>query len=93
LEAGATDVRITFADKNGSVLMRIEDNGAGCSDENLKFLGSPFFTTKKDKGGTGLGLALTTSIIESHNGTMLVSNSNGSGTGLIFRITFPKTDK
>jgi signal transduction histidine kinase len=40
-----------------------------------------------------LGLALTSSIVESHNGTMLVSNSNGSGTGLIFRITFPKTDK
>jgi two-component system NtrC family sensor kinase len=67
------------------VELRVEDNGRGIKAEDLPHLFEPFFTTKGSKG-TGLGLAVTWSIIEGHNGTINVQSEPGHGTSFIVRL-------
>jgi polar amino acid transport system substrate-binding protein len=46
----------TFSDGDGQVILTVEDEGNGISPEHLPHLMDPFFTTKRETGGTGLGL-------------------------------------
>lgn len=71
---------------NGKVQLIVEDQGTGISEQKLKQLGEPFYTTKEK--GTGLGLMVSFKIIEHHNGQIDVSSEVGKGT--IFRINFPE---
>lgn len=63
----------------------ISDNGAGMSEEVLRKLFDPYFTTKKD--GTGLGMPIIKRIIEEHNGKIFVQSEEGKGTTI--KITLP----
>lgn len=65
----------------------IEDNGEGIPEENLMKISDPFFTTKAPGEGTGLGLFITFSIIEEHNGKIEVKSNLGEGSKFI--ITLP----
>ncbi|MDQ0484264.1 ATP-binding protein [Guptibacillus hwajinpoensis] len=73
-----------FEDK---LIVHIIDNGAGISETELKNLGSPFFTTKKN--GTGLGLAICKRIIDQHSGQIDIKSKPKEGTRV--SITLPKT--
>ena len=67
----------------------IADNGHGIQAEHLKSIFEPFFTTKGEQG-TGLGLALSRKIIESHGGRIWVRSSVRPGrSGTTFRISLP----
>ncbi len=68
------------------VVLKIRDTGIGISDENLKRLFNPFFTTKAS-AGSGLGLATSRRIIEDCGGNILVESSEGQGT--TFTILLP----
>ena len=75
-----------------AVVVSVEDNGAGCDRETAKRLFTPFFTTKKDQHGAGLGLAVSKNIVESHGGSISaqLKNLSESGTGgLIVTVTLP----
>jgi PAS domain S-box-containing protein len=63
----------------------VRDTGVGISEENLVNLFNPFFTTKEE--GLGLGLFISKSIIEDHNGTMTVESKQGVGTA--FTVWLP----
>jgi len=63
----------------------VSDNGKGMSRETVKHIFDPFYTTKKT--GTGLGLAVTKSILDAHNAEVQVSSTQGVGTQ--FTLTFP----
>ncbi|HCX22874.1 MAG: hypothetical protein CMB80_34255 [Flammeovirgaceae bacterium] len=65
----------------------IEDTGEGITKENLLKIGDPFFTTKPPGIGTGLGLFITYSIIEEHQGKIEVSSIVKNGTKI--RIELP----
>ncbi|MFC1862247.1 PAS domain S-box protein, partial [Chloroflexota bacterium] len=67
----------------------IEDHGIGISEEHLKRIFEPYFTTKQK--GDGLGLATAYSIIKKHNGHITVQSKLGSGT--IFHIYLPASKK
>jgi signal transduction histidine kinase len=69
------------------VWFRIRDNGPGMVDEVRDRIFDPFYSTKPD--GTGLGLALSKKVVESHGGSMQVQADPNSGTE--FLLTFPKT--
>ncbi|MEI8213985.1 MAG: ATP-binding protein [Planctomycetota bacterium] len=71
-----------------SVLLMIEDNGCGMSDEVLKHLFEPFFTRRRDGRGTGLGLPITNRIITDHGGR-ITPKSDGTGRGSRFEVMLP----
>ena len=60
------------------VVLRLRDEGTGIAPEHLSRLTDPFFTTKQDQGGTGLGLSVSAGIVKEHGGT-LQFESNGEG--------------
>ncbi|HXK45100.1 MAG TPA: HAMP domain-containing sensor histidine kinase, partial [bacterium] len=67
------------------VRIEISDTGVGIPEENLEKIFEPFFTTDKKKG-TGIGLALTKKIIESHNGNIQVNSKIGAGTTFVIKL-------
>lgn len=71
-----------------SVILTIEDNGGGIKDiDILKRIFEPYFTTKQDSNGTGVGLYMSKIIIEQNlNGKIGVKNINK---GLKFKIKIP----
>lgn len=74
---------------DSSVSVIIADDGPGISDENLKRIYEPFFTTKSDIG-TGLGLWVSRELATKNNGSIKVESSTNDGThGTRFEVTFP----
>ncbi len=61
------------------VQVSIRDTGMGMSDEAMKRIFDPFYTTKKDAGGTGLGLSMVYSIMANHGGAVTVYSEEGHG--------------
>jgi len=71
----------------------IADNGPGISRENRRRLFEPFFTTKGEKG-TGLGLWVTSGIVDKHGGWIRVRSSPQPGrSGTCFAVFFPENQK
>jgi len=64
----------------------IKDTGCGISDENMKKIFNPFFTTKGKTDGTGMGLSISKNIIENHNGEMIVKQRKNGGTEFIIKL-------
>ena len=58
----------------------VKDSGSGIKEEDLKFIMDPFFTTKRDRGGTGLGLSVSYNIVKSHGGTLVLTSEPNKGT-------------
>jgi PAS domain S-box-containing protein len=71
----------------GACVIEITDTGHGISKENLEKLFKPFFTTKGEGKGTGLGLYVSRSILDSHEGKLLIDSVEGQGTRV--RIVLP----
>ncbi|HEX7365034.1 MAG TPA: PAS domain S-box protein [Dehalococcoidia bacterium] len=72
---------------NGQLKMEIHDTGCGISPKNMRKLFTPFFTTKQEVKGVGLGLAISYGIIQRHNGKIEVHSKEGEGT--TFTICLP----
>ncbi len=81
-------IRLETFNENGHVVLKIEDNGEGISNEHINRIFDPFFTTKDVGKGTGLGLSIVHGIIKSHGGHIDVKSEKGRGT--IFIIRFPE---
>lgn len=72
---------------NESIIIDITDNGIGIPEDDLPHIFQPFFSTKHDTSGIGLGLAIVHGIIKSHNGKIEVKSELGKGTTI--SITLP----
>ncbi|MEW6184536.1 MAG: ATP-binding protein [Thermodesulfobacteriota bacterium] len=71
--------------QSGWVEIHIRDSGEGIKKENLKLIGTPFFTTKIR--GTGLGLAVCNRIIaDRHKGKVLIESEEGKGTEITIKL-------
>ncbi len=85
-------VRIRAYRDNGNVCLEVSDTGFGISPENQRKLFQKFFRVKdrrtRNIGGTGLGLCITKSIVEAHEGEVTVESQEG--TGSTFRIRLPE---
>jgi signal transduction histidine kinase len=82
-EGGVIDVSVRA--EGMSVVIRVEDRGAGIPEEIRTRVFDPFFSTKGQ--GTGLGLAITRQIVEAHGGELVCEPRPGGGT--IFKIALP----
>lgn len=81
-------IKIIAKKEGTSLFIEFSDDGSGISTENLKKIFEPFYTTKKLKGGSGLGLNIIQKIIiDELHGTIECKSEEGDGT--IFYITFP----
>ncbi|OGU16426.1 MAG: histidine kinase [Geobacteraceae bacterium GWC2_53_11] len=82
----------TYCDTaRSTVTFRLRDEGSGISPEHLAHLTDPFFTTKRDSGGTGLGLSVSAGIVKEHGGTMTFDSIPGSET--VVTLTLPAYNK
>ncbi|MFJ3055683.1 ATP-binding protein [Herbaspirillum sp. NPDC087042] len=73
-------------------LVRIRDSGAGIADEVAPHLFEPFFTTKSSSKGLGLGLAISSSIVQAMNGQLSAHNHEGGGAEFVVRLPLTKTE-
>ncbi len=69
------------------LVIEVSDTGTGMDDEVLAHIFEPFYTTKPEGSGTGLGLAVVFGIVEQHHGFIKVESTLGTGTR--FQIFLP----
>lgn len=81
-------IRVSATERGEFCALQFSDTGLGISEENMKKLFQPFFTTKDIGKGTGLGLATSYRIVESWGGTIEVESQEGRGTK--FTLLLPK---
>jgi polar amino acid transport system substrate-binding protein len=62
------------------VILEVRDQGRGIDPASKPRLTDPFFTTRRDSGGTGLGLSVSAGIVREHGGTLHFESSPGQGT-------------
>jgi two-component system NtrC family sensor kinase len=86
---GGGRVRITtrLSASGRDLELLVEDNGEGIAPENLGKIFHPFFTTKPEGKGVGLGLAVLYGIVQAHDGEVDVRSTRGQGT--TFTVTLP----
>jgi PAS domain S-box-containing protein len=68
------------------VQMQVLDTGVGLSQEDLQQVFDPFYTTRQEAGGTGLGLSLTHRIVTDHRGSIELQSVLGQGTTVCVRL-------
>ena len=88
--AGITIATYYDAQRN-NVRLKVEDQGIGIKPEDMKYIMDPFFTTKRNMGGTGLGLSVSFNIVKSHGGTLILNSKPGQGSTA--RVSFPAISK
>lgn len=82
-EAVSENGEITMRTSNpeeGQILLEIIDNGVGIAEQELAHIFEPFYSTKRETSGIGLGLAIVHGIVENHKGRIRVDSKPGKGT-------------
>jgi signal transduction histidine kinase len=85
-ESGATEVKVTLQRNLDEACIEVEDNGPGLSAEAQEKIFTPFYTTRKNRGGTGLGLNLARTLLTPYQGKL-----DFVGPPAVFKITVPTT--
>ncbi|MCK4621815.1 MAG: transporter substrate-binding domain-containing protein [Desulfuromonadales bacterium] len=83
----AIALRTYALEEEGMVVLEIRDEGCGIDEETLQRMTDPFFTTKRETGGTGLGLSVSDGIIKDHQGRLEFSSQLGEG--MCVRLLLP----
>ncbi|MED0966267.1 HAMP domain-containing sensor histidine kinase [Bacillus paramycoides] len=74
-------LKVTAVQKDEMIVIKVKDSGVGMTKEQLTRLGQPYYSLKEK--GTGLGLMVTFSILQAHNGTLEYKSESGKGTEAI----------
>ncbi len=83
------EVALSAEPVNGSVRIRVRDNGAGIPVEHLPLIFDRFYkadTARRQAGGSGLGLSIVKAIVEQHGGSVSAHNDHGA----VFEIALPR---
>jgi len=83
-EGGRLTLRTSIYDSE--LKIEVQDTGCGISPQNMPKLFTPFFTTKKEVKGVGLGLAVSLGIIQRHGGRIEVQSKEREGTTFTIRL-------
>lgn len=89
-EAGASEngIHLSFTESTGALLIELQDDAGGMSEECLKHALVPFYTTKER--GTGIGLTLCQDIVHAHGGKLELLNN---AQGLVVSVWLPNSDE
>lgn len=93
-EAVQENGEITITTKNidnDTIRIEISDDGVGIPEDDLSHIFEPFFSTKHDTSGIGLGLAIVHGIVKSHNGKLEVKSELGKGTTISIILPLIRT--
>lgn len=86
-------IRIAISETEDSVILSIEDNGAGIPEDEIPYIFERFYRADKSRnrmtGGSGIGLAIVKSIVKAHDGTVIVESRLNKGS--CFMIMLPKS--
>jgi signal transduction histidine kinase len=90
-EGGPLTISTEVRDGHGTrhVVTRVADRGGGIPADKLGRIFEPFYTTKPEGQGTGLGLPISLGLVKRHGGTLQVESEPGKGTAMI--VTLPAT--
>ncbi len=84
-------VRVLADIEQPVVELRVADTGVGIDPAHERYIFEPFYTTKRDRGGTGFGLATVYGIVVATGGTLDVASQPGRGT--TFTVRLPRADR
>jgi two-component system NtrC family sensor kinase len=84
-------IRVTSELCESQVEVKVSDNGHGIAAANSAQIFTPFFTTKEQGRGNGLGLSVCQTIVRNHSGEISFESQEGKGT--TFRVRLPSTRK
>jgi signal transduction histidine kinase/ActR/RegA family two-component response regulator len=76
---------------DGHATLAVTDTGVGIAEEDIARVTEPYFTTRAEAGGTGLGLFLARETVESHGGVLTIRSTQGVGTTMQLVLP-PMTD-
>ena len=88
---GARRVLIDVTSGRGRAILRVADDGEGVSLSNQGRLFEPFFTTRRESGGTGMGLSIVRALAEAHDGSVRLAEPKGALGGAVFEVELPQT--
>jgi len=91
LQSDDQSIRILTGVEARRAFIRVRDEGRGIAAEDLPNIRTPFFTTKRAEGGTGLGLAVSDRIAEEHGGELTFESAVGRGTTATLWIPLGRT--
>jgi signal transduction histidine kinase len=87
LQHGANHLDVSVRREEKSMIVLIADNGTGVSDGNENLIFRPLFSTRREYGGTGMGLSIVRAMLASHGATISLTDSNNNGA--TFEIKLP----
>lgn len=76
LEHGATKLELQVSADGSTVTILVADNGTGIPEANRDLIFQPFFSTRRQTGGTGLGLDIVRTMLASHGGTIRLTDAD-----------------
>jgi two-component system NtrC family sensor kinase len=82
-------VRVQTCSASGSVRVSIQDHGRGMTQEQQARAFEPFYTTRGDEGGTGLGLSLCHGIVTAHGGALHIESQPSETTTVTVELPAP----
>ena len=85
-EGGKLTIKSYRLPDDGFVGIEIIDTGSGIPEEHLSKIFDPFFSTKEEGKGVGLGLSIVYGIINEHKGSVDVKSMPGKGTTFIIKL-------
>jgi PAS domain S-box-containing protein len=83
-------VSTSYDEKEPSIVVVVEDEGTGIPPDMLSHIADPFYTTKSDSGGLGLGLSISSKIVKEHGGALTFASEPGKGTKAEIVLPIPR---
>ena len=85
-DGGLITVRTVWEESGNIIRLEVEDTGVGIPKEMVSHIFEPFFSTKNQDKGVGLGLSVVYGIIKEHHGSIYVKSEEGKGSKFIIRF-------
>ena len=92
-DGGTLELSSRFDTDRDVMIVRVKDSGCGIPKKDLAHIFEPFYTTKKEGYGVGLGLSTVYGIIEQHHGSVNVESRSEEGTAIMLELPVSGSNK